>query len=73
MTTPNYYDSEESFDGFDSDDINDSHNRANEIGESHSDISSIRSSDDASSQLDFESTVKNDNDNGEQLVMSNPV
>ena len=32
-------------DGFDSDDINDCHNRVNDIGESDIDISSIGSSD----------------------------
>ena len=46
MASPNYSDSEESFDGFDSDDINNYHDRAIGIGESDIDISSIGSSDD---------------------------
>ena len=76
MASPNYSDSEESFDGFDSDDINDCHDRVIEIGESDIDISSIGSSDDdddASSQSDIESTVENYNQGHEQLVTCNPL
>ena len=75
MESPNYPDSEESFDGFDSDDINDCHDRAIVIGESDIDISSIGSfdDDDASSQSDIESPVENNNQGQEQLVTCNSL
>ena len=70
MAMPNYLDSEESFDGFDPDNINNCHDRAIEIGESDLDISSIGSSSDDGSDIksSFEMRMK-----AMKLVTCNPV
>ena len=93
MASVNYSDSDESFNGFNSDDINDYQDTGNVINDSDLDVSSTGSShvddgqsdidilslepsdnnDDASSQLGIESTVENNDDDGEDLFTYTPV
>ena len=93
MASVNYSDSDESFNGFNSDDINDYQDTGNIINDSDLDVSSIGSShvddgqsdidisslessdnnDDASNQLGIESTVENNDDDGEDLFTYTPV
>ena len=64
MASVNYSDSEESFNGFNSDDINDYHDTGNEINDSDLDISSIGSSSDDDGQSDIDiSSVESSDDN----------
>ena len=64
MASGNYLDSEESFNGFNSDDINDYHNNANKLNDSDLDISSIGSSDNDDGQPDIDiSSVESSDDN----------
>ena len=64
MASGNYSDSEQSFNGFNSDDINDHHNNSNELNDSDLDISSIQSSDSGDGQSDIDiSSVESSDDN----------
>ena len=66
MASENYSDSEESFNGFNSDDINDYHNNANELNDSDLDISSIGSSDNDDGQSDIDIlSVESSHDNND--------
>ena len=64
MASENYSDSEQSFNGFNSDDINDHHDNSNELNDSDLDISSIQSSDSDDGQSDIDiSSVESSDDN----------
>ena len=54
MATGNDTDSDQSFNRFNSDDINDYHDKVNELNDSDLDISSIGSSDDDDEQSDID-------------------
>ena len=75
MASVNYSDSEESFHGFNSDDINDYHDTGNKINDSDLDISSVGSSDDDDGQSDIdilsvESSDDNDDTASESSIES---
>ena len=57
MATGNDTDSDQSFNGFNSDDINDYHNKVNELNDSDLDISSIGSSEDDNGQSDIDISI----------------
>ena len=64
MATGNDTDSDQSFNGFNSNDINDYHDKVNELNDSDLDISSIGSSDDDDGQSDIDiSSVESSDDN----------
>ena len=64
MASGNYSNSEQSFNGFNSDDINDHHDNSNELNDSDLDISSIQPSDSDDGQSDIDiSSVESSDDN----------
>ena len=82
MASVNYSDDEESFHGFNSDDINDYHDTRNKINDSDLDVSSVGSSDDddddddddGQSDIDIssvESSDDNDDTESESTIESN--
>ena len=77
MASVNYSDSEESFNGFNSDDINDYHDTGSVINDSDLDVSSIGSSDvdDGQSDIDISSLESSDNndDASSQLGIESTV
>ena len=72
MATGNDTDSDQSFNGFNSDDINDYHDKVNELNDSDLDISSIGSSDndDEQSDIDILSVYSSDDNNDTQSESS---
>ena len=71
MASGNYSDSEQSFNGFNSDDINGHHDNSNELNHSDLDISSIQSSDSDDGQSDIDiSSVESSDDNDDTASAS---
>ena len=71
MATGNDTDSDQSFNRFNSDDINDYHDKVNELNDSDLDISSIGSSDDdEQSDIDISSVYSSDDNNDTQSESS---
>ena len=72
MVTGNDIDSDQSFKGFNSGDINDYHNKVNELNDSDLEISSIPSSsdDDGQSDIDISSVDSSDDNNDTQSESS---